>query len=208
VAVVQVTPDGENAITVAPGANHAVTVEQVEDLRETLAGAAMLLVQLELPVPAVSRAVELAAEAGTFVVLNLAPAVAVPERLLGLVDVLVVNRSEGESLLGRRVAEDALEEAVEDLLRLGPRAVVLTAGAQGAVVGDGREVLTLAAEKVDVVDTAGAGDAFVGVLCAELRRGRSLRQAADSAMRAGTSAVQQEGAQVRLGGTGQKDGGP
>jgi ribokinase len=199
VAVVQVTPDGENAITVAPGANHAVTVDQVSGLAARIAEAALLLVQLELPVPAVARAVELAAEAGSFVVANLAPAVPVPDDFLDRVDVLVVNRSEGESLLGRRIAEDALPQAAEDLLRIGPRAVVLTAGARGAVVADAEQVLALPAERVDVVDTAGAGDAFVGVLCAELLRGASLQQAAAAAMTAGTMAVQQEGAQVRLG---------
>jgi ribokinase len=196
-AVVLVTPDGENAIVVSPGANHAVTVDDVQALMAELRPGDVLLLQMELPVAVVERAIVAAAALGVRVMLNLAPAGHLAREVLERVDVLVVNRSEAEYLLGTELADQRdLVEAVGAMRELGPPTVVLTAGGAGALFGDADGVQHVSALPVEVVDTAGAGDAFVGVLAAEFSRGRDLRSAVEAATGAGAAAVQFHGAQL------------
>jgi ribokinase len=196
-AVVLVARDGENAIAVAPGANQAVTADDVRTAAEELGPADVVLVQMEIPLSVVVGAVAAAAAAGSRPVLNLAPAADVPRSCLDQLAVLVVNESEAEFLLARGLPDgDARRQGAGDLRALGPAAVVLTAGSEGAVVADAAGVREVAAVPVDVVDTAGAGDAFVGVLCAELARGATLDVAVVAATRAGAAAVQTPGAQL------------
>ncbi len=197
IALVLVTPDGENAIAVSPGANHAFQPGDVPRLRERLAAGDVLLLQMELRPDVVARGVDLAADSGAVVVLNLAPAAALARSVLDRVAVLVVNRSEAEFLIGHELIDDsALQAAAAELRELGPASVVLTAGAGGAVVSDVDGQQYVPALEVDAVDTAGAGDAFVGVLAAELSRGRSLRTAVTAATAAAAVAVQTHGAQL------------
>jgi ribokinase len=196
-AVVLVTRDGENAIVVSPGANHAIQPDDVEDLRDLVGRSVMVLMQLELPVDVVARAAEIAAEVDTPVVLNLAPASDVPEELLAQLAILVVNRSEAEHLVGEPLPDvDALHRAATRLRSRGPKAVIITAGGDGAVLADEHGSSHLAARRVDVVDTSGAGDAFVGVLAARVTQGRSLAEALADATVAAAAAVQVDGAQL------------
>jgi ribokinase len=196
-AVLLVAPDGENAIAVASGANHSLVPADVDELLAEVRRADVLLMQMELPVDVVARAAEVAAEVGTCTVLNLAPVVDFPAALLERLDVLVVNRSEAARLLRKDLPDvAALSRAVEELRSLGPAAAVVTAGGEGAFFGDGHEPVHLPAVPVEVVDTTGAGDAFVGVLAAELSRGGTLRDAVSLAAEAGAAAVQVRGAQL------------
>ncbi len=196
-AFVLVTPDGENAIAVSPGANHALDAGDVEPLSAELETSDVLLMQMELPLDVVARGVEVAGDTGASVVLNLAPAAAVGSAVLQGVAVLVVNQSEAEFLLGYQPPDQfALRAGVAELRKLGPAAAVLTAGAGGAFIGDADGVLHVSALDVDVLDTSGAGDAFVGVLAAHLSRGIPLRTAVYAASEAGAVAVQSSGAQL------------
>ena len=198
-AFITVTPDGENAITVAPGANRSLTTDDVDAAAQAIGGARVLVAQMEVPVETVLRAVEVAAERGVRPLVNLAPTFEVPRELLGKLDPLVVNEHEAAFLLGDRVegVEGALSAAPE-LLSLGPRSAVITVGEAGAVFAQDRAVQHLAAPKVDVVDTTGAGDAFVGALATRLARGDSLEDAVAYAVHAGAAAVTKEGAQGAL----------
>jgi ribokinase len=198
-AFITVTPDGENAITVAPGANRSLTPDDVAAAAEAIGGASVFVAQMEIPVETVLRAVEVAAERDVRPLVNLAPTFEVPRELLGKLDPLVVNEHEAAFLLGDRVegVEGALSAAPE-LLSLGPRSAVITVGEAGAVFAQDRAVQHLAAPKVDVVDTTGAGDAFVGALATRLARGDSLEDAVAYAVRAGAAAVTKEGAQGAL----------
>ena len=196
-AVVLVARDGENAIAVSPGANFALVPKDVGEIREEVGRADVLLMQMELPLDVLIRAVEIAAEADTAVVLNLAPPVVIPAAVLERLELLVVNRREAEYLLHEDLPDlPALMRAVESLRALGPAAVVVTAGAQGAVLASAEGAIHLPALPVKVVDTSGAGDAFVGVLAAEISRGRSLREAVARATDAGAVAVSSRGAQL------------
>ncbi|HEX6711606.1 MAG TPA: ribokinase [Rubrobacter sp.] len=198
-AFITVTPDGENAITVAPGANRRLTVEDVDTASEAIVEAGVLVAQMEVPLEVVLRAVEVAARSGTRALVNLAPPFEVPRALLERLDPLVVNEHEAAFLLGENVegVEGALSAAPE-LLALGPKSAVITVGEAGAVFAAGESTEHLPAPQVDVVDTTGAGDAFVGALAAQLARGWSLEDAVAYAVRAGAAAVTKEGAQGAL----------
>ncbi len=198
-AFITVTPDGENAITVAPGANRRTTPEDIDAASAAIQDARVLVAQMEIPVETVLRAVEIAAERGTRALVNLAPPLEVSRELLEKLDPLVVNEHEAAFLLGSKVeGVDGALSAAPKLLSLGPRSAVITVGAAGAVFANGESTKHLPAPKVDVVDTTGAGDAFVGALAVKLARDASLEEAVAYAVRAGAAAVTKEGAQGAL----------
>lgn len=199
-AFITVTPDGENAITVAPGVNRSLTPEDVEAASGAIRGARVVVAQMEIPPETVLRAVEVADEAGGRALVNLAPHREVPRELLERLNPLVVNEHEAAFLLGVPKVDgvDGAIAAAPKLLDLGPRSVVITVGADGAVFSDGESTKHLPAPRVEVVDTTGAGDAFVGALATRLARGESLGEAVAYAVRAGAAAVTKEGAQGAL----------
>jgi ribokinase len=198
-AFITVTPDGENAITVAPGANRSLTPQEVDAASGAIGNARVLVAQMEIPVETVLRAVGVASERGTRALVNLAPTFEVPRELLERLDPLVVNEHEAAFLLGSEVeGVDGALSAAPELHSLGPRSAVITIGEAGAVFADGESVEHILAPKVEVVDTTGAGDAFVGALATCLAGGASLGEAVAYAVRAGAAAVTREGAQGAL----------
>lgn len=196
-AFITVTPDGENSIVVASGANHAVTAEQVARAADAVDAADVLLLQLEVPMEAVARAAAAAAASPARVVLNLAPPAELPRGLLEQVDVLVTNEHEAAVLLDAPapVSRTTAAEAARALVRRGPRAAVITLGGEGAVLATDGADHTAAAPEVPVVDTTGAGDAFVGALGARLVAGDTLQAAVSYAVTVGACAVRRPGAQ-------------
>lgn len=185
IAYITVTPDGENAIVVSPGANHALTAADVD--RVPLAGGQVLVASLEVPVPVVEYAVAAAAARGVRPVVNLSPVARLSATTLAVLDPLVVNEHEA-AWLGATGDFGAL-------LDLGPRSVVVTLGARGALVltrEDG--VAEIAAPAVTAVDTTGAGDAFTGALAVGLASGSGLAEAATFAARVAAISVTRPGA--------------
>ncbi|MFT7835278.1 PfkB family carbohydrate kinase [Saccharothrix sp. BKS2] len=182
-AFITVTPDGENSIVVAPGANSDVGESDVDAL--TWAGVSVLACSLEVPVGTVARAVEAAAAHGVRPVLNLSPVAPVPAAALALLDPLIVNEHEAAALAGSPGA----------LLDLGPKSAVVTLGARGALVVTPEGVTEVGAPEVSVVDTTGAGDAFAGALAAGLANGEPLPVAARFAARVAALSVTAAGAQ-------------
>jgi ribokinase len=191
VALIVVDRAGENSIVVAPGANATVSAEVIAAHRGELCRAAVCVLQCELPLAAVEAAAREAAAQGTRVVLNLAPPVALSPDVLALCDPLVLNEHEAAQVLGTGL--DA--GATTDLLSRGPRSVVLTLGSRGAIVDDGTGPVAVAAPRVRVADTTGAGDAFTGALAYRLACGDALVDAAALAARVGALAVTRNGAQ-------------
>jgi ribokinase len=182
-AYITVTPDGENSIVVAPGANSDLGVSDVDAL--TWDDVSVLVCSLEVPVPTVSHAVRTAAARGVRPVLNLSPVVEVPAETLALLDPLIVNEHEAASLA----------PSFAGLLELGPRSAVVTLGARGAAVVTPSGVVEVGAPEVSVVDTTGAGDAFAGALAFGLSSGSSLAEAAGFAARVAALSVTSAGAQ-------------
>lgn len=192
-ATIAVDDAGQNQILVDVGANASLTIADVET--DLVRDAVALLVQLESPPDAVAAA--LRATSGMRI-LNPAPAGGAAP-LLALADIVVPNRTELALLAGARVGE-TLPEIVQQVRSLGlAGAVVVTLGAEGALLvdGDGDPQLVPGLD-VDVVDTTGAGDCFCGVLAVELGRGRSLRDAAEAAVRAASLSVTGAGPRGRL----------
>ncbi|MBD8608036.1 ribokinase [Aeromicrobium sp. CFBP 8757] len=191
-AYVFVDAEGRNQIVVAMGANAEVVLDGSG--RSRIRSADVLVVQSEVPETVVAEAVGAAADAGTRVVVNLAPYRDAPD-VVAVADPLVVNEHEASELLGRTVRDvDDVADA-RDALLLRCRSAVVTLGAQGAVLvtADGvRHVPSPAPRRV--VDTTGAGDAFVGVLAAGLARGLGLRECVEAAAAAGSLSVESPGA--------------
>ncbi|MCW2940982.1 MAG: ribokinase [Actinomycetia bacterium] len=197
VAVITVGPDGDNSIIVSPGANGRLEPADVDEAGRLLATAAVVSLQLEVLLPVVTSAARAAADAGARVVLNLSPPAPVPAELLTLCDPLVVNEHEAAFLLGGSVSEAESDPGTvaTALLERGPRSVVITLGAAGALTADATGITRAEAPKVEAVDTTGAGDAFTGALCLRLARGDDLAAAVKFAVRVGSAAVRRAGAQ-------------
>ncbi len=153
--------NGENSIAVAPGANNRLTPENISAAEALIAKADVMLLQLEVPLETVAAAVRIAHRQGVRVILNPAPAptVELPADLLGSVDVLTPNQFEARRVSG--LDADASNEAVAAaLMQRGVKTVVLTLGADGALVASVQGVTHVPAFKVNPVDTTAAGDAF------------------------------------------------
>lgn len=211
VALIVVDGAGENAIAVAPGANGRLSAADVDLAADAIGAADALLLQLEVPLEAVRRAAEIARAADVPVILNPAPARPLDPELLALVTVLTPNAGEAASLSGVRVeGPDSAREAALRLGALGVRDVVITLGADGALVAEGAAEATaggavepeawpvLESWRVDPVDTTAAGDAFNGGLAVALGRGEPLLEAARFASLAGALAATRAGAQPSL----------
>ena len=200
-ALIAVGADGDNAIVVSPGANGRVTAADMEGAADVLGAADVVLLQLEVPVEAVTAA---AACARGTVVLNPAPAPSapLPAELLDRVDVIVPNQTELATLarhagIGAIGAVDSSTAAA--LARgLPAAAVIVTLGAGGAMVVTPEQSVHVPAPAVVPVDTTAAGDAFCGALADALVGGADLVEAARWAVRVGAAATLRPGAQPSL----------
>lgn len=194
--MITVDKNGENTIVYSAGANNAVDAEMVRSKRRIIREANVLGLCLEAPLDGVEEAARIAHKAGKTVVLNYSPIVDAPESLLSLVDVLIVNEHELSALSGKKVSvedQQGLEEAIRDL---GFDRLVLTLGGKGSVVFEGGEFTPVSAVKVDVVDTTGAGDSFMGTLLSALSAGQSLANGAKLAAVVSALSTTKVGAQA------------
>ncbi|HUW59105.1 MAG TPA: ribokinase [Planctomycetota bacterium] len=194
VALIMVDSTGENLISVASGANARLRPEDVEAASDVIAAAQCLLVQLEVPLEAVRRAMELARAAGALTVLNPAPARELPRDLLALTDVLTPNRGELARLLGLKTADRGLLARAGELRDAGVRDLIVTLGDEGAlIVSDTPE--RIPAFRVDAVDAVAAGDVFSGAFAVARTEGKPLSEAVRSACAAAAISVTRKGAQ-------------
>ncbi|MCD7445332.1 ribokinase [Streptomyces lincolnensis] len=196
VALITVDPSGDNSIVVSPGANGRLTPQDVATAGSLFHASRVVSAQLEIPLETVEEVVRSLAPDSRFV-LNPSPPQRLPAEVLAACDPLIVNEHEAKVILGGSVAGVSDEPAdwARLLLAKGPRSVVITLGAEGALVASGEGVTRIAAVGVDAVDTTGAGDAFTAALAWRLGAGASLEEAATYASRVGAAAVTRRGAQ-------------
>lgn len=189
VALITVDAAGENTIVLAAGANMAVTPEAVNAFDFAALGGSgdgVFVAQLELPLPTVAAGLAAAKAAGLTAMLNVAPYTPAARGLLRVVDILIANEGEAGDLAGWRepvTLENAAAVAAA-LRERGPRTVVITLGAAGAVISTAEGATHLAAPPVQPVDTTGAGDCFTGALAAGIVAGDVLIAAAERAVAA------------------------
>ena len=194
-AFISVSEAGENAITVASGANAGL----LPDMLPELTGFTHLVMQLEIPLATVLAYAQAARTADVRVILNAAPAADLPPELLGSTDLLVVNEGELVSLVGPGERHEQLRRAA----RLGPAQVIVTLGAEGSLAldslaPDGEAFVTVPARRVAVLDTTGAGDTYVGALVVSLSEGAALPGAMRFAGTAAALACTRSGAQPSM----------
>jgi ribokinase len=184
-ALIAVDDSGENTIIVEQGANAALTGLTGAD-REAIAGAAVLVMQLEIPLATVAEAADAAAATPTTVLLNAAPIRDLPDALIAALDILVVNEHEAAHLEASRPGV-----TLRDLVPV----VVVTLGARGALLQvRGSDDVLVAAPSVTAVDATGAGDTFCGALAAALAAGQPIESAVRFAVVAASLSVEAPGA--------------
>lgn len=206
VAFIFLTPEGDNAIVVASGANMRVGQDQAQMAKifEAITQAQALVLQLEIPLDTVNRLIAAGHTAGIPVVLNLAPAQPLPAETLKQVTVLIVNETEASFLCGQRVASQEEGRVVATRLHeQGIPTVIITLGGQGALLatddGTGKtRLIYQPAPKVQVSDTTAAGDCFVGAFTVALTEGRSPDDALRFAVYASSLKTTKFGAQSGL----------
>jgi ribokinase len=198
-AAILVGEGGENSIVVAPGANGLLSPADIDAAERLIRGAAVLVAQLEVPLAAVRRALEVARRHGVFTILDPAPVPArgLPRALLRF-DVIAPNAVEAAALLRARSRRGPAAVA-RALLGLGPRMVALKLGARGAVhAAAGAAPERVPAFHVKAADTTAAGDAFTGALATAMSEGMPLPRAVHFACAAGALAATKHGAQPSL----------
>jgi ribokinase len=198
-ALIFVDAAGANQIAVAPGANHALTVEALTPHVEAIEWAEVVVCQLELPLLVVRWALGEAGRRGVPAILNPAPAQPLDDELLRLVHYLTPNEGEAGRLSGVEVTGlETARTAGERLVERGARVVIITLGSEGALVCGGESAVHYPAFPVTAVDTTAAGDAFSGALAAGLAAGGTLEQALPLANAAAALACTRRGAQSSL----------
>ena len=199
VAMILVEDLGENRIVLAAGANGALGESDIDAQAELIRNAALLVVQLEIPMPAVQRAIAIAHAAGVPVLLNPAPAAQFPEIIWSQLSILVPNESEASLLAGFPVSDTASAFKAARLFRQrGVACVLVTLGEQGVAVVDDTGERHIPAHLVKAVDTTAAGDTFIGGLTAGLVEGMSLDDAVSLGQRASALCVTRFGAQPSI----------
>ena len=199
VALITVDRSGENSIVVASGANASLMPADLEDALDKIAGAGIVLMQLEIPMETVHFAAIYAVKHGVKVILNPAPANTLPPKLLSCIDIITPNQSEAAMLSGINVTDAATAaQAAVAIHNLGVKSVIITMGAMGCVIYDKGEITVVPAQKVEAVDTTAAGDVFCGALAVALAEGGTLFDAVDFASRAAAISVTRMGAQPSI----------
>ncbi|MBB4195562.1 ribokinase [Rhizobium aethiopicum] len=170
---------GDNAIIVVPGAAGLIGVEDVEANRAAIESAAIFMTQLEQPLEAALHALSIAKRAGGITIFNPAPAGAIPDSIYGLCDFIVPNEVEAAELVGHAIETDEqARAAAHTLVDRGAKAAVITLGARGAFYHTaGQSEFVPAFSAGNVIDTTGAGDAFVGGFATAISEGRAPTEA-------------------------------
>ena len=182
-----IVADNDNSIIVIPGANYAIGKDLIDENKKLILSAGMVLLQLEIPMEVVEYVVDICFENKVRVLVNPAPAAPLKKSLIDRATYITPNEHELKLIF------DNLD--TDEVLKKYPNKLIVTMGSKGVKYHDGKEIRVIPSNKVDVVDTTGAGDTFCGALAAALVRGDSIRDAIIFANKAAAFAVTKLGAQ-------------
>jgi ribokinase len=197
-AMILVNAQGENCIVITPGANQELSPEYIENIEDDIATAYVVVLQMEIPMETVKKVCQIAAKYNTEVLLNVAPARKVDSELLGMVDILVVNETEIETISGMSIESYGEEAVIDAILAKGAHTVILTLGRNGCLAKRDGVQHHIQAFMVDAVDTTAAGDTFCGALVARLSKGFDLVEALKFATASSAICVTRMGAQPSI----------
>jgi ribokinase len=199
IALISIDAEGDNSIIVAPGANMALKIADIDRWEDRIKQAKMVLLQLEIPLESVMHATEIARKHGIPVLIDPAPAQPLPDRLLQIADYISPNETELSALTGIQVhdAESAMQ-AASILLSKGVGTVLAKLGSQGVAVVRRDQTVVIDSYKVDAVDTTAAGDAFAGAFATAIVSGEDLLSAVRFANAVGAITVTRKGAQASM----------
>ncbi|HCX9981317.1 TPA: ribokinase [Staphylococcus aureus] len=199
-AFITVNAEGQNTIYVYGGANMTMTPEDVINAKDAIINADFVVAQLEVPIPAIISAFEIAKAHGVTTVLNPAPAKALPNELLSLIDIIVPNETEAELLSGIKVTnEQSMKDNANYFLSIGIKTVLITLGKQGTYFATKNQSQHIEAYKVNAIDTTAAGDTFIGAFVSRLNKSQdNLADAIDFGNKASELTVQKHGAQASI----------
>ncbi|MFD1805403.1 ribokinase [Pasteurella oralis] len=199
IAMIQVAASGENSIVISAGANAYLNEDIVDTFADKIMQADALLMQLETPLSAVISAAKLAKSSHTQVVLNPAPAQALPDELLTLLDMITPNETETEILTGVKVVdEQSAQQAAQVFHQKGIETVLITLGSKGVYVSQGKTNQIITGFRVEAKDTTAAGDTFNGALMTALLEDKPLAEAIRFAHAAAAISVTRQGAQPSI----------
>ncbi|WP_018152390.1 ribokinase [Leeia oryzae] len=199
VAMILVEDNGQNRILLSAGANGTYTPEDIDPLAPAIRQACLLVLQLEIPVPAIVRLLAIAKAAGTPVLLNPAPMAALPDNCWDAVTYLIPNETEASELTGIPVDSlDSASQAAKQLLARGVKQVLITLGSQGVWAAGAEANGHFPAQKVHAIDTTAAGDTFIGGIATGLQEGLSLTEAIQLGQAASAITVSRRGAQSAI----------
>ena len=198
-AVIELTPKGENRIIAFLGANGSLSVNDLKRLERYWKGVGVFVTQLEIPFPTVEKGLKMAKEEGALTLLNPSPPVQLPSHVLSSVDFIVPNEVEAQYLTGIKLKGDReIRKMAEKFLDQGVKNVVITLGSKGLFFKNRSEEVWMNAFKVNVIDTTAAGDAFLGALASGLSENKPIREVLRFANGAGALATTKLGAQPSL----------
>ncbi|TFG04574.1 MAG: ribokinase [Promethearchaeota archaeon] len=207
VAFILIDENGENMISVAPGANFHLTRQEIIEHSQIIKNASALVVQMEIPIETIEEIFKIASEGKAIKILNPAPLKPIPNEILRDIDIIVPNEGELVRLNSLLALPDIKEEGnnriveiSKNIAKLGPKWIITTLGNRGCLIYDRKKdkSASIPTIKVEAVDTVGAGDCFNGVLASKLSRGDSIINAAKYAIAASSIAVTRKGAQESM----------
>ena len=187
--------NGDNFILLNGGANDAITPRLIESNSELIKNADYIVLQLEIPIEAIVKIIELGNELGAKIILNPAPYKELPKDVYSKIDYLIPNEHEAKDITGITLdSRDNCIKAVKKLKEMGAKGVIITLGEQGCVYSHNDEICFCPAIKSNVVDTTSAGDSFIGALTVKLSQGEGLPDAINFASKVASITVSRRGA--------------
>ncbi len=205
VAFIMIDDNGENMISVAPGANARLNPLEIRAKSDIIKKAKVIVVQMELSIETIEEIYRIASQGNVIKILNPAPLKPIPISVLKNIDIIIPNEGElfrlhslleFKELSGKQ--KEKIIQASKDIASLGIRIVITTLGSKGCLIVENDEVFEIPAFKVEAIDTVGAGDCFNGVLASKLCQGETLLNAVKYATAAASIAVTRKGAQESM----------